>query len=183
MSIQVKQLSKRKKSDMDKYANYLQDEITASAVSTYTENEIETGCSMRAGLAMEIHQVEICVSVPEAPTDKKQGPCTTAELWSFGGRTGAGNVGQRGHIAGNMMMLFTTDTARTAENIPASKIGQEAKKEVFDPPLLYARPKIYFSCIDNHATTPMEASLKITFTWVKLTPTEFIEAMETWAET
>ncbi|MBA7591893.1 hypothetical protein ES708_34064 [subsurface metagenome] len=154
---------------VDKYMNFLRSGTMLQPGNDLDiVDEVQTGCSVRAKLAMEIHMVDFEIPPPV------NGPSWT-EMWLASDDISA-LFAVQAHYAINELIAYQESNA-VGVSVEA---GMQSHRIDFDPPLLYAFTSIFFGARSNATTSANIFSGRIGFTWKTLTDAEYIEALESW---
>lgn len=154
---------------VDKYMNFLRTgTMTQPAVDGDVLDELQTGCSVRAKLAMEIHRVDLEIPPPVG------GPSWT-EMWLASEDISA-LFATMAHYAIDALIAYQEQNAVGA----SIEAGLQSYTIEFDPPLLYAFTSIFFGGRSAATGAANIFSGRVGFTWKTLTDAEFVEALEAW---
>jgi hypothetical protein len=158
-----------KKRQADEYMNWLRHAVISGNVGYVTSEGVKTGCNVRAGIAMLIHQIAYVIPMKVSEAEFNVG-------WSSKDLQGETSVD-------NMMFgkKHVIDFAEHVSTMTTDGAILEVQPKVhhFDPPIIYAEPEIWLNAWHSTVTTQGVTS-RIGFTYKILTPTQFIEVLESY---
>ena len=162
----------------DKYANILAKTIT-SAGATVVSEEVSTGISLAEGHGILIDQIDYIPAVgvytdfiAAAASDNFSVSWSTQ---SFDASTDFEYTNSR--LIHMLKMTKWQDAAPASSFVAYSPDGDQIFK--FDPAIIVAAPKLYFSCVGSAGISGGTFNSRIYFRYVKLQTQEYLELAET----
>jgi len=150
----------------DEYMQFLRSaNALQPGADTYGDVEIRTGCSVRAGLAMLIHQIHLFW----APASFVNNSWVELHVKTVSGDVAGGMTKPQVLLLLEFMCRYATSGGGW---VPCNYIIK------YDPPLLYVNDSIWIGVKSNATGVANVAYAQIGFTWKKITDAEYIEALE-----
>lgn len=158
----------RKKSMTDIYMNWLRHAVVSGNVGYCTSEGVKTGCNVRAGIAMLIHQIAYVIPNKVTAAEFNVG-------WSSKSLQGETSVDEM--IFGRKHVI---DFAEHCTTLTTSGAILEIMPDIhyFDPPMIYGEPEIFLNAW--HSTATQGVTSRIGFTYKILTAAEYIEILESY---
>jgi len=152
--------------------------LTESAINTYTEKEAATPTSENENLVMLIHQIEMHVDHADTPAAAGTTD-TTAQIVDRSMSSLKNHADQelialcqhsfRGALRETAAGVFTI--------VVDCSLGERQRIVYYDPPLVYAKSKIYLGVKGSGNTVVKVASAKIGYTVERVSAEAFIKAL------
>jgi hypothetical protein len=150
----------------DKYMQFLRSgNATQPTPDAYGNVEVRTGCSVRASLGMEIHEIHIFF----APASMVDNSWVETQVNTVSGDVEGGMTKAQSILLLEHMCRFTTNGGGW---VPCNHVHK------FDPPLLYVNDSIWVGIKSNATGVANTCYARIGFTWKKVSDAEYIEALE-----
>ena len=150
----------------DKYMQFLRSQNALQpAADTYGNVEIRTGCSVRAKLGMEIHEIHIFW----APASFINNSWVELQVNTVEGDVQGGMTKAQSLLLLEFMCRYSTNGGGW---VPCNYVYK------FDPPLLYVNDSIWVGVKSNATGVANVAYARIGFTWKTVSDAEYIEALE-----
>ena len=151
----------------DKYMQFLRGQnVLQSAADVYADEEMRTGCSVRAKLGMEIHEITFFW----VPASFVNNSWVELQVKTVQGDVAGGMTKAQVIYLWEAMCRFTTSGGgwQVIEPFVVK----------FDPPLLYVNDSIWVGIKSNATAVANVGYARIGFTWKTVSDAEYIEALE-----